>query len=896
MKFKTNILAAFLLTTFALSIVLANVPAASAQAAPKGPWVDEVVFSVETDEAKTVDMLLKNEIQVYFRDIRDPELFKKIKASPDLWYVTSYGLYFELTFNPVGPEFPATGKLNPFSVPQIREAMNYLVDRKYICDEIMAGMGVPRYTTLTPAFPDYARYADVVKEIEREYSYNFEKAREIITEEMIKLGAQLVGGKWHYKDEPVTIIFIIRVEDQRRAIGDYVASQLEKLGFTVDRQYKTSREAAPIWIRGNPADGKWHVYTGGWITTLVSRDEADNFGFFYTPRAGLGPLWSAYKPAPEFDYVAGRLWTRDYRTIEERDDLMRKALTLSMKDSVRVWLVSQTAPWPARKEVSLTYDLAAGFSGARLWPYTIRYIDKVGGTVRIMSTDLLVDPINPVSGSDWIYDAMFYRALSDPAVMPDPFTGLYWPQRVKKAEVYVEKGLPVDVTLDWVSLKFVDEIAVPTDAWYDWNPEKQEIVYAPSGTKAKTKTVVYYDDNLFNIKFHDGSKLSLADFVFAYILTFDRAKSESPVYDESYVPTFEAFREYFKGFKILSTNPLVIEYYSDQLYLDAEWIAWAAATAFYPEYTYGPAPWHMVAIGWLAEADNKLAFSADKAESLKVEWMSYIAGPSIPILAESLDKAISEKFIPYKNVLGKYVSEAEALERYNNLKRWYEAKGHFLIGHGPFYLDRVDPTARIVVLKANREFIDSADKWLKFSKPMIPEVKIAAAPKIVPGLSAEIRVSVTFEGKPYGAADMSYVKYIVTSPTITLIGTAEPVADGEWVIKLKPEETSMLAAGAASIDVIAVSKLVGMPVSASGSAIVMSETEYLMSELAKAKADYEIKMSDLKSGLEGKINELNARIDELRGMVGAATTAMYVGVIAIILSVVAIILPMLRKK
>ncbi|MEM2313797.1 MAG: hypothetical protein QXN40_03420, partial [Candidatus Bathyarchaeia archaeon] len=61
MKFKTNILAAFLLTTFALSIVLANVPAASAQAAPKGPWVDEVVFSVETDEAKTVDMLLKNE-------------------------------------------------------------------------------------------------------------------------------------------------------------------------------------------------------------------------------------------------------------------------------------------------------------------------------------------------------------------------------------------------------------------------------------------------------------------------------------------------------------------------------------------------------------------------------------------------------------------------------------------------------------------------------------------------------------------------------------------------------------------------------------------------------------------------------------------------------------------
>ncbi|MEM0049769.1 MAG: ABC transporter substrate-binding protein [Candidatus Bathyarchaeia archaeon] len=895
MKGKVRVLAAVLLTLLFMGMLLWEIPISYAQV-PKGPWVDEVIFSVETDEAKTVDMLLKNEIQVYFRDIRDPKLFEKIKASPDLWYVTSYGLYFELTFNPVGPEFPATGKLNPFSVPRIREAMNYLVDRKYICDEIMAGMAVPRYTALTPAFPDYARYADVIKGIEKEYSYNFDKAREIITEEMIKLGAELKEGKWYYKGEPVIIIFIIRVEDQRRMIGDYVASQLEKIGFTVDRQYKTSREAAPIWIRGNPADGKWHLYTGGWITTLVSRDEADNFGFFYTPRAGLGPLWSAYKPSPEFDYVAGRLWTRDYKTIEERDELMRKALKLSMEDSVRVWLVSQTAPWPARKEVSLTYDLAAGFSGARLWPYTIRYVDKVGGTVKIVSTDLLVDPINPVGGSNWVYDAMFYRALSDPAVMPDPFTGLYWPQRVKRAEVYVEKGLPVGVTLDWVSLKFVDEITVPRDAWYDWDPVKQEIIYAPPGTKAKTKTVVYYDDNLFNIKFHDGSKLSLADIVFAYILTFDRAKPESPVYDESYIPAFEAFREYFRGFKIVSTSPLVIEYYSDQLYLDAEWIAWAAASAFYPEYSYGPAPWHMVAIGWLAEADKKLAFSADKAENLKVEWMSYVAGPSIPILAECLEKAIKERFIPYRNVLGKYVSEAEALERYSNLKKWYDAKGHFLIGNGPFYLDRVDPTARIVVLKANREFIDPADKWLRFSKPMVPEVKITAAPTIVPGLPANITISVTFEGKPYSKADMSYIKYIITSPTVTLTGAAEAVEDGKWVIRLKPEETALLVAGAVSIDVVAVSKLVGMPVSVSGTAMVMSETEYMLSELAKAKADYEVKISDLKTSLERRVSEINTKVNELAGALGAITTAMWVGIAALVISIIAIILTVLRRK
>ncbi|MEM2961362.1 MAG: hypothetical protein QXU67_07125, partial [Candidatus Bathyarchaeia archaeon] len=75
MKAKTNLLIASLLISLFSSVLLANVPALFAQEVPKGPWVDEVDFFVEADEAKVVDMLLKNEMQVYFRDITDPELF-----------------------------------------------------------------------------------------------------------------------------------------------------------------------------------------------------------------------------------------------------------------------------------------------------------------------------------------------------------------------------------------------------------------------------------------------------------------------------------------------------------------------------------------------------------------------------------------------------------------------------------------------------------------------------------------------------------------------------------------------------------------------------------------------------------------------------------------------------
>ena len=51
---------------------------------------------------------------------------------------------------------------------------------------------------------------------------------------------------------------------------------------------------------------------------------------------------------------------------------------------------------------------------------------------------------------------------------------------------------------------------------------------------------------------------------------FDLAKPESKLYDESQVPDFESIMSYFKGVKIVSTDPLIIETYVDTFDLDAE--------------------------------------------------------------------------------------------------------------------------------------------------------------------------------------------------------------------------------------------------------------------------------------------------------------------------------------
>lgn len=166
------------------------------------------------------------------------------------------------------------------------------------------------------------------------YAYDPQRARAIVVAEMEKLGATLEDGKWYYRGRLVVVKVLIRNEDERRAIGQYFANQLEQLGFSVTRILKSGAEASPIWM-GDPATGEWDVYTGAWISMNVVKEDA-RFWSFYAPGDRFPS--KAYKPDPEFERVVKQLAQGDYTTAEERRDLVSRALELCMKDSVRIWL------------------------------------------------------------------------------------------------------------------------------------------------------------------------------------------------------------------------------------------------------------------------------------------------------------------------------------------------------------------------------------------------------------------------------------------------------------------------------------------------------------------------------------------------------------------------------
>ena len=779
-----------------------------------GTWVDEVIIVEEPNVTTAVSRLKAGDLQIWASGSSDINAFNAVKEDPNLDYLQVFGSYSEITFNPVGPKFN-DGRLNPLSSRKIREATNMMIDRDYIAQEIYNGLAVPKHNLLNTSFVDYSRVVETARSLEVKYAFNLEKAKEIIHEEMVAMGATLVNGYWQYEGKDIELIVLARSEDERKELGEYFAEQLGKVGFKTKVEYRTGSEASPIWLLGDPWQGQWHVYTGGWSAPVVYRDQGHIFNQMYTRKTMSQPLFQALEPIPELDEISDKLYRKEFTTMEERNALYSRALELAYQDSPRIFVVDQTDFIPKRKELAITADLAGGVSGTSLWPMTIRRGDQIGGTIRMGSDQVLVEPWNPVGGSNWTQDQLAIRATFDRGFLVDPYTGNYHPLHIERVDVTVKEGLPVSKSpdSDWVNLEFAEEIQVPSDAWAEWDPVNKRFITVaekyPEGLTATRKSVVYYRPETFSeVKWHDGSPYTVGDMLLAYVLDWDRAYEASEVFDESAVPGLQTALASFRGLKIVSLDPFIYEYYTESWSLDAEQ---NISDLFAVYYNYGNAPWHTLALGMLAEINGELAFTMSKADQINAEWLGYNTGPSIPILAKYLDQAIATNYLPYAEFLSEFIPEEEIALRYKNAKAWYEAKGHFWIGNGPFYLEKAYPTERMVHLKRFEDYWLPAGYFDIFEEPRIAEVEVLGPRRVNAGTQASFQVDISFKGEAYRLEDIQEVKYIVldAAGNVAFSGYGTGYMDGYYEIVLSPEDTAKLPVGTNTLEVIVLPTLVG---------------------------------------------------------------------------------------
>ena len=881
-----------ILTVVALSVLVGlaiSTPTVHAQA-KKGPASDELIYTAVP--LRNVPDAIGNTIDAYIFGLR-PAQVKAIQGKPGISLYTAPAGIVDFIFNPA-PVYTTTLKgiytreeaakklgvnpidityikvnktagttyvelgaysgkgINPFAFRQIRFAMNYLIDRKYVATNIYGGYAAPMYAPYSYYDPMYSIIADIVAKYR--FSYAPALADQIVTKVLTAVGAVKKGGKWYYEGKPITIKFVIRTEDERKELGDMLASELERLGFTVNRMYMSFGEAISTVYFTNPIDFKWHIYTEGWGKGVIDRWDPWALTQFAAPWFGWMPGiqqagWWQYKNET-LDELTKKACLGKFKSKEEFINLMRDATELALQESVRVWIATTMDVYPAVSDLKgVTRDLGAGLRSvfnAREWYIPGKNVVRVGH-LHIWTSRTVW---NIFGGFSDVYSVDIERQTYDPFIWRHPFNG---------------EPIPFRVTFDVRTAGPTGKLTLPSDAII-WDAKKNEWVNVKSGTKAVSE-VVFHLDKLIGTKWHDNVTITWADVLAIWAENFEIAYDPEKSQLESAIasPLRETL-DLIKGIKIVPDKKELIVYI-DYWHFDKAYIADMASISVINPATL------ILAQDYLAFTAKKYALSDARSRAQKIPQLSLVLPDHAKAIEDVLKKWLSEGTIPsdYKGyfiVNGKsYLSTDEWKTRLQALIKWIDTYHNAWVSDGPFMLVLFDKDKQTVKLKAFRDptYPFSPGTWY-FGMPKPVHIVTVGVPVVSPG--SEATIIVTVSGEP-----PIHVKYILRDPvtnTIIAAGEATQVSPTSFRIALSAEVTSKLKEYSAyELTILAFSEKVAMPAEViktltTGAALTkkLGEVTSKVAQISKSVEEVSSRVEQLSTRLSQSIEQIRTQLSE----------------------------------
>ena len=705
--------------------------------------MDMYLFSLKTDAA---------------RDLRGKEGVRLDQAPATT---------ISLVLNPA----PDPRGFNPFAIKEIRQAVQFLVDRSFITGDIYKGAAQSMLTHVAPSDFDFLTVFEIVRE--SDYRFDPEQARSIIDREMVAAGANKDSdGKWQFESQPVTLKFIIRTEDERRALGDLIAFQLEDAGFTVRRVLQQFAPAVTAVYSSNPQDFAWHLYTEGWGRGGTQRFDFASINQFIAPWQGNMPGWREsgfwQYENEELDDIGQRIFTGDFSGVDERNELYRRMTQIGLDESIRIWIAVVQNSFPLRDDIrGITTDLVAGPKTARSLreAYIPGQDDLTLGNLWVWTARSVW---NPVGGFGDVYSNDIWRNLFDPPVANNPFTGIPEPFR---AGFTVETAGPNG------------KLAIPDDT-VQWDPETDRWV-AAEATQATSK-VTFDFSKYFSANWHHGQRISMADVVYSIAQGYEIAFDDDKTFIETAIGvTSRPFLNTFRGYRVLDGNRL--EVYVDFWHFEESQIgAYATPTGL-------TTPWEILAaMDELVFEQRRAAYSNTSAGRFNVPWLSLAQGRDARLVVRALREFAEDSTIPdgYFIINNRaLVSPEEAQNRFQAAIDWFDRYELLVISNGPFFLTRYDPPAQFAELQAFRDE-SYPFKPGDFYLGPAPRVDInrVQAGDIQRGRAYEVTVEV--DGP--GVVGLQYVLFDPANGKVIESGMAEDQGNGVLLVRISEETTQGL--------------------------------------------------------------------------------------------------------
>ena len=754
---------------------------AFSQVQEKGPYIDQARFIQRADENLALEEVKSGSLDMYFFPIpyesandarNDPRL--------EVYDTTAGSLGFLVNPAPAGDP----NILNPFQFKEVRYALNYLIDRDFVINEILKGYGSPLIDPFGIYSPEYLNIIDTVESFG--FRYNPSLASSMISEAMIASGATNVDGKWVFNGNPVTIKLFMRQDDPKKeSMGELVASQLENIGFTIQRDYGDLNKANIVVYGSDPKNLQWQLYTEEFAGSraFVKYNPiipAQMYAPWLSRMPGsLNPSYWNYQNS-SLDEISQKIAFFNFTSEEERNQLVGDAVKMGIQESVRIFVAQKTDPFVASANVQgLVNDFGAGITSK----YSLLNARSAGnGNI---SLDIGVKQIhqgswNTITGVQDLYSASIHSLIADAATFRHPYTGEVVSFRSPWREINTEGP--------------IGKIDVPSDV-IKWNQTLQQWVQAGEGSTAISKvtfTPLYSN-------WHHGIPMDVSDMMYADYFSYEWGTNTGPgdrTVDPEFTPAASEALKLSKGSRYITPNN--IESYIDIWHYDEKEIAGSGAF-------FATEPWEILAASERIVMDGRLAYSRSEAQAKGVEWYDPIVREHADMIKAELQTMKNEQFVP--PALRDIITVEDAIKRYDASINWIENHGHAIIRNGAFYLENFNVAGGTITINAFRDssYPFEVGHWSKYEVPRVADISSVNVPRIVAmGQSTPIRISVDVGGQPSSNVTVNY--FVSNKDGIVVArGQAQPESPGQFNITLTSEVTAKLSAGPNQIRIFATS-------------------------------------------------------------------------------------------
>jgi hypothetical protein len=483
----------------------------------------------------------------------------------------------------------------------------------------------------------------------------------------------------------------------------------------------------------------WQATGNDWDVTIEAIDvSALVAGTVSHMNGWMGPLWlkegwfhahrlladhltdDSAKQAAEAIYR--RLVNGHYDGLEERLNLERTLVSLLTRGCERV-----VAGYTVKHEYfsteysagieNIAYDAHTGLNSA-IFIRTAKLKDfPWNGWLTLGMNGKPSAAWNPIGGFTDDAGRLLWFTVGDPAFLPAPHNSGWMANRFTP-NIAIEGSTPGGMRL-------------PRDAWI---PEPATGVFTVVG-EGKTGQVKITYRGLLSA-FHDGAQMTVADLLYPYSLAFQwgtRQSPNRPAYDPSIEASTAFMRQKLAGVKVVSveqepkafgelqlTQVLpVVEVYLNDTSPDFPHLAAIAPP-------WSTLPWPVIVLMEEAVKRGLAAFSAGEAQRRHLPWLDLVRDQRLKDRLASLVADFEvQGYRP--EPLQDLVTEAEARQRWDALKSFYLAHGHFLVTNGPYRLEKWSETG--IVLQVFRDLsyplgVGSYDKYAYPPKAYISKLQL----------------------------------------------------------------------------------------------------------------------------------------------------------------------------